>query len=76
MNLEQIKYLAEINRCHSLRQAGEQLHVTAQALKSVINLSGKRIKSHSYRKFAHWYFSHFKWAYSFRCRRGIFKCDL
>ncbi len=32
MNLEQIKYLAEINRCHSLRQAGEQLHVTAQAL--------------------------------------------
>jgi len=32
MNLNQIKYLAEINRHHSIRQAGEHLYITSQAL--------------------------------------------
>lgn len=37
MNLEQIHYLAEINSCHSLRQASEKLHITAQALSQSIS---------------------------------------
>ena len=37
MNLEQIHYLAEINRCHSMRKASEKLHITAQALSQSIS---------------------------------------
>lgn len=37
MNLEQIHYLAKINQCHSLRQASEKLHITAQALSQSIS---------------------------------------
>ncbi len=44
MNLNQIQYLAEVNRYHSLRQASEHLYISPQALSQSLSAMEKELE--------------------------------
>lgn len=44
MNLNQIQYLSEVNRYHSLRQASEQLYISPQALSQSLSALEKELE--------------------------------